>query len=262
MQKYECICLCVCCSVMIYTKKKNVYLFPSEAVDKNPPTVHTSPAAQTYSKSAATPRNGNVNPASVFKSPGNKPSYQAGGPPGKGTQSEITPCFCHLLPLEWFCQECHIYFVQLLLSVHRGQRRSFQITAAQPSHVFADLIPDARPVKIMSRVKTRGIPLMSSDYWLFPRSPQLNRLWNDAFYFVWKLLFKYTAIPATRPRACQGKHLLKGVSQGSLLAIRRHKCTLIREQIHYVACLPKDPLRNGCWKVPQLLLCGLCYLSD
>lgn len=140
-KQYECICVCVHVVMSCYDlyQKKNVYLFPSEAVDKTPPTVHTSPAAQTYSKSAATPRNGNVNPASAFKSPGNKPSYQPGGPPGKGTQSEITPCFCHLLPLEWlwlcFCQECNIPFVQLLLSVRRGQRRPFKITAA-PAVMF------------------------------------------------------------------------------------------------------------------------------
>ncbi|XP_035523841.1 PDZ and LIM domain protein 5b isoform X2 [Morone saxatilis] len=57
----------------------------NEAVDKTTPTVHTSPAAKTYSKSAAAPRNGNVIPASAgFKSPAaqNKPSYQPGGPPG------------------------------------------------------------------------------------------------------------------------------------------------------------------------------------
>lgn len=56
----------------------------NEAVDKSAPTVHTSPAAKTFSKSAAAPRNGNVGPASAFKSPAgqNKPSYQPGGPAG------------------------------------------------------------------------------------------------------------------------------------------------------------------------------------
>lgn len=44
-----------------------------------------------------------------------------------------------------------------------------------------------------------------------------------------------TQIPATRPRGGQGKYLLKGISQGSLLAILRHKYALIHEQIHYVA---------------------------
>ncbi|XP_034403544.1 PDZ and LIM domain protein 5b [Cyclopterus lumpus] len=55
-----------------------------EAVDKAPPTVHTLPAAKTFSKSAASPRNGNIIPASTFKSPvaQNKPSFQPGGPPG------------------------------------------------------------------------------------------------------------------------------------------------------------------------------------
>ncbi|XP_045922400.1 PDZ and LIM domain protein 5b isoform X6 [Micropterus dolomieu] len=57
----------------------------NEAVDKTAPTVHTSaPPAKTYSKSAAAPRNGNVVPASAFKSPAaqNKPAYQPGGPSG------------------------------------------------------------------------------------------------------------------------------------------------------------------------------------
>ncbi|XP_070706093.1 PDZ and LIM domain protein 5b [Pempheris klunzingeri] len=56
----------------------------NEAVDKTTPTVHTSPAAKTYSKSAAAPRNGNAAPASASKSPAaqNKPSYQPGGPSG------------------------------------------------------------------------------------------------------------------------------------------------------------------------------------
>lgn len=64
-----------------------MYLFPSEAVEKTTPAVHTSPAAKTYSKSAAAPRNGNVVPPSTFKSPAaqNKPSYQPGGPSGRVT---------------------------------------------------------------------------------------------------------------------------------------------------------------------------------
>ncbi|KAM9338268.1 PDZ and LIM domain protein 5b isoform 2-T2 [Symphorus nematophorus] len=56
----------------------------NEAVDKTTPTVHTSPAAKTYSKSAAAPRNGNVTSASAFKSPAaqNKASFLPGGPSG------------------------------------------------------------------------------------------------------------------------------------------------------------------------------------
>lgn len=56
-------------------------LFPSEAVDKTTPTVQPSPAAKTFSKSAAAPRNGNVVPPSTFKSPAaqNKPSFQLPG---------------------------------------------------------------------------------------------------------------------------------------------------------------------------------------
>lgn len=58
-------------------------LFSSEAVDKTKPTVHTSPAAKTYSKSAAAPRNGNI-AAPTFKSPAaqSKPTFQPGGLPG------------------------------------------------------------------------------------------------------------------------------------------------------------------------------------
>ncbi|KAM6975243.1 PDZ and LIM domain protein 5b isoform 1-T2 [Tautogolabrus adspersus] len=56
----------------------------NEAVDSPAPAVHTSPAAKTFSKSAAAPKNGNVVPASSYKSPAaqNKPSYQPGGPSG------------------------------------------------------------------------------------------------------------------------------------------------------------------------------------
>ncbi|XP_056288132.1 PDZ and LIM domain protein 5b isoform X3 [Pseudoliparis swirei] len=57
----------------------------SLAVDKAPPpALHTSPAAKIFSKSAASPRNGNIIPTSTFKSPvaQSKPSFQPGGPPG------------------------------------------------------------------------------------------------------------------------------------------------------------------------------------
>lgn len=56
----------------------------NEAVDKTTPTVHASPAAKTYSKPAAAPSNGNVVPASKFKSPAaqTKASNQPGGPSG------------------------------------------------------------------------------------------------------------------------------------------------------------------------------------
>lgn len=56
----------------------------NEAVDKATPAVHTSPAAKTFTKSAASPRNGNVAPAPAFKSPAaqNKPSFPPGGPTG------------------------------------------------------------------------------------------------------------------------------------------------------------------------------------
>ncbi|XP_069569902.1 PDZ and LIM domain protein 5b isoform X1 [Brachyistius frenatus] len=56
----------------------------NEPVDKTTPAVHTSPAAKTFSKSATAPRNGNVVPASAFKSRAgqNKASFQPGGPSG------------------------------------------------------------------------------------------------------------------------------------------------------------------------------------
>ncbi|XP_017291243.1 PDZ and LIM domain protein 5b isoform X2 [Kryptolebias marmoratus] len=56
----------------------------NEATDKAVSTVHTSPAAKTFSKSAVAPSIGNVVPASAYKSPGaqNKPSYQPGPPSG------------------------------------------------------------------------------------------------------------------------------------------------------------------------------------
>ncbi|XP_034458412.1 PDZ and LIM domain protein 5b isoform X2 [Hippoglossus hippoglossus] len=56
----------------------------NEAFDNATPAVHTSPAAKTFSKSAAAPRNGNVGPASTFKSPAsmNKPLHQSGASPG------------------------------------------------------------------------------------------------------------------------------------------------------------------------------------
>ncbi|XP_067429942.1 PDZ and LIM domain protein 5b isoform X6 [Thunnus thynnus] len=58
----------------------------NEAVDKTTPTVQPSPAAKTFSKSAAAPRNGNVVPPSTFKSPAaqNKPSFQLPGFPKGG----------------------------------------------------------------------------------------------------------------------------------------------------------------------------------
>nr|XP_020474273.1 PDZ and LIM domain protein 5-like isoform X2 [Monopterus albus] len=66
----------------------------NETVDKTPPTVHTSPAAKTCSKSAAVPRNGNVVPASTFKSPTaqSKSSNQPGGPSGF-SKGAVAPSF-------------------------------------------------------------------------------------------------------------------------------------------------------------------------
>uniref|UniRef100_A0A3Q4GG96 PDZ and LIM domain 5b n=2 Tax=Neolamprologus brichardi TaxID=32507 RepID=A0A3Q4GG96_NEOBR len=56
----------------------------NESVEKTNPTVHTSPAAKTYSKPAVAPTNGKVVPASSFKSPAaqNKAPYQPAAPSG------------------------------------------------------------------------------------------------------------------------------------------------------------------------------------
>uniref|UniRef100_A0A3Q3M419 PDZ and LIM domain 5b n=1 Tax=Mastacembelus armatus TaxID=205130 RepID=A0A3Q3M419_9TELE len=66
-----------------------------EAVDKTTPIVHTSPAAKTYSKSAAAPRNGNVVPASTFKTPAaqNKPGGfpKGGAAPSLGKVTNAVP---------------------------------------------------------------------------------------------------------------------------------------------------------------------------
>lgn len=73
----------------------SVYLCSSEAVDKLAPAVHTSPAAKTFSKSAAAPRNSSINPA--FKSPTapDQRSVPLGGPTGKGTRTEtLVCCYC------------------------------------------------------------------------------------------------------------------------------------------------------------------------
>ncbi|XP_017163504.1 PDZ and LIM domain protein 5b isoform X2 [Poecilia reticulata] len=54
-----------------------------ESADQTAPSVHTSPAAKTYSNSAAAPRNGSVVPGSTFKTPAqNKASFQPGGSAG------------------------------------------------------------------------------------------------------------------------------------------------------------------------------------
>lgn len=59
----------------------SVYLCSSEAVDKPPPAVHTSPAAKTFS------RNSGTNPGPTFKSPTapDQRSVHLGGPTGNGT---------------------------------------------------------------------------------------------------------------------------------------------------------------------------------
>ncbi|XP_029693192.1 PDZ and LIM domain protein 5b isoform X2 [Takifugu rubripes] len=56
----------------------------NEAVDKPPPAVHTSPAAKTFSKSAAAPRNSGISPGTAFKSPTapDQRPVHLGGPTG------------------------------------------------------------------------------------------------------------------------------------------------------------------------------------
>lgn len=62
----------------------------SDAVDKNPPAVHTSPAAKTFSKTAAAPKNSGINPATAFKSPTapEQRSGHLGGPTGTRTHTQ------------------------------------------------------------------------------------------------------------------------------------------------------------------------------
>lgn len=79
----------------------------SESVEKTNPTVHTSPAAKTYSKPAVAPTNGKVVPASSFKSPAaqNKAPYQPGAPSGRVTScTEILP---FSLPTSVVCSHLH-----------------------------------------------------------------------------------------------------------------------------------------------------------
>lgn len=122
------LCLCLCFSVIVHTQ--NVYLFHSDSVDKHPSAVHTSPAAKTFSKSAAAPRNGSVNPPPAFKGPAaqSKPSYQPGGPSGRGSQRSPPAHVTHCLTVVVFVllPGVKYLFVQLLLSVCRGQSCSFE----------------------------------------------------------------------------------------------------------------------------------------
>uniref|UniRef100_A0A8C5DZL2 PDZ and LIM domain 5b n=1 Tax=Gouania willdenowi TaxID=441366 RepID=A0A8C5DZL2_GOUWI len=75
----------------------SVFVFSSEPLDIHTPAVHTSPAAKTFSKSPAAPRNGNVAPGSTFRSPAgqNQPSYQGfpkgGAGPSFGSVSSPAP---------------------------------------------------------------------------------------------------------------------------------------------------------------------------
>uniref|UniRef100_A0A3P9PE21 PDZ and LIM domain 5b n=1 Tax=Poecilia reticulata TaxID=8081 RepID=A0A3P9PE21_POERE len=64
----------------------------NESADQTAPSVHTSPAAKTYSNSAAAPRNGSVVPGSTFKTPAqNKASFQPGGSAGPSFGKIVSP---------------------------------------------------------------------------------------------------------------------------------------------------------------------------
>lgn len=65
-------------------------LFLSDTPEKPTAALHTSPAAKMYSKSPATPRNGNPSPAAQ-----NKALYQPGGPGGR-----VCICTCLFWPKE------------------------------------------------------------------------------------------------------------------------------------------------------------------
>lgn len=68
----------------------------SDAVDKNPPAVHTLPVAKTFSKTAAAPKNSGINPAPAFKSPTapEQRSVHLGGQTGRRTHTGTFFCCC------------------------------------------------------------------------------------------------------------------------------------------------------------------------
>lgn len=83
-------------------------LLPSEHADRNAPGVHVSPASKTFTKTAATPWNGSVTPASAARSPA-APNKAAGPPshlPGtkpplsRGSACRLTLCSCAVRPTE------------------------------------------------------------------------------------------------------------------------------------------------------------------
>lgn len=159
------------------TYAKYVHLISSEAHDKPTPTVHTSPAVKTYSKTAAAPRNGNVVPASTYKSPAaqSKPPHQPGGSTGRVTYTVQKPSSTFVIyscfPLKClrfcFCRGMSNYVLLLLL--HTEGTPVLLNGCCSAITCIAGFILDTKPFRIMSSIKTRGIPLMSSDYWLFPR---------------------------------------------------------------------------------------------
>lgn len=133
-------------------------LFPSEAVDTNP-SVHTLPAAKTFSKSAAAPKNGNVVSPPSLKGPAgqNKPSYQPAGAPGT-----VTCCGTGRQAFQWrmMCS------CTCLLT---GGSISPQKPAAQLE--LGLLIPDTKPFEIMSSIKTGGVPFNELRLLAFPKIP-------------------------------------------------------------------------------------------
>ncbi|XP_078143415.1 PDZ and LIM domain protein 5b isoform X1 [Centroberyx gerrardi] len=56
----------------------------NEVIEETTPSAHASSPAKTFSKAAGAPKNGNVNPPPMFKTPAaqSKPCYQPGGPSG------------------------------------------------------------------------------------------------------------------------------------------------------------------------------------
>lgn len=102
------------------------HLFPSEAVDRTAPALHTSPAAKTFSKSAASPRNNAVAAPMLKSSPAlNAPR----GSPGTG--EHIRTCYV-------------IFGVVASFDLQRAAS-FFQMTARSAVTFIAVLISDTKP---------------------------------------------------------------------------------------------------------------------
>lgn len=139
------LCLCACCNVVLWfiPKKKMYICFLVRLLTKPLP--------------LCTPRLQHKHIPSLQQRPGTAMStllpHSRARETSLPTSLEVhrvkahsqksPPCFCHLLPLEWlwlcFCQECNIPFVQLLLSVRRGQRRPFKNHCRSSRHVYLQI---------------------------------------------------------------------------------------------------------------------------